>query len=133
MLGDLGIDALERFLFCGGRKGNFIPMLDCTCIGRTKSLSALENCRECVVVRLEDRIKFVIMASNATESHSQERFADRVELLVHCVHDQLLTIWLGKYFGTKHQETGAGFGFAIAIGDQITRELLDNERIDRFV
>ena len=67
----------------------------------------------------------MIMASNATECHSHECFADRIELLVYCVHVQLLTIWLGKHFGTEHQETGARLGFPIAIGDQIACELLD--------
>ena len=108
-------------------------MFDRTGVCWSKSSCAFENRGERIIVGLEDRIKFMIVASNTTERHSQKRLTDRIELLVDGIHDQLFAIWFRKNFGTKDQETGTGFGFLIAVGEQVTGQLFGDKRIDRFV
>ncbi len=72
-------------------------MFDRAGVGVAQGFGAFEDRRQRVVILLRDRIKLVVVAADAAERHSQEGFAERVQLLVDDVHFQLLAIRFGQH------------------------------------
>ncbi len=75
----------------------------------------------------------MVVTSHAADRHSQERFSDRVELLVDRVHEEFFFVRLGQHFRTEHQEARRRFRFTVRAGHEVARQLLDQKSAERLV
>ena len=98
---------------------------------------ATKHSRNAVVFGDSDRIKFVIVATNATECHSQERRADLNDLSVNVVRFQFGLVWFNDLNITDHQETCAddilGSFFRCFCRHQVASDLLTHKSVEWFV
>ena len=100
-------------------------------------LRGAEEARERVVVPLAEGIELVIVAASAADRETEEGATDGVDLLVHRVEMQLLFVTLREHLRPEREETRSDHLTATLLGSlcghEITRDLLANELVERFV
>ncbi len=90
-----------------------------------------------VVVAGRDRVEFVVVAAGAAEGLCEKRLADRIELLVDDVHDELVFVLLlevrvAQYEKTRRHLLAAAF-LEAPRRQEIAGDLLAHELVERHV
>ena len=97
----------------------------------------LEDAGQAVVVGGGDRVELVVVTPRTSQRQPQERPAHGIDLLIHEVHLHLRRVGLRQHLRPQRQEPGRDQllvtrRFA-GRGQQIARELLDEEAVERLV
>ena len=106
-------------------------------VARHERLGAAKDACQRVVVIHRDRVKFMFMATHTTERHAEECATDGDNLLIDHLHPQQFLVLQLVVVRTQRQEAG-GDELLIALfatrgRQQVTRNLLTNELIERLV
>jgi hypothetical protein len=99
-------------------------------------LGARQDARQGVVVARGDRVELVVVTAGATDRQAEDGLADRVELLVDHVDQQLLLIGRADHLGPDDQEPGRHDVLVPLLlgakGEQVAGELLGTLRALAF-
>ena len=100
-------------------------------------LGARQDARQGVVVAGGDRVELVVVAPGAADRQPEEGLADRVELLVDHVDQQLLLVGRADHLGPDDEEPGRHDVVVPLLlgaeGEQVAGELLGEEPVERLV
>ena len=102
-----------------------------------EGLRVFENARQRVIIARRDRVELVIVAARAADGLPEERLANRVELFVHDIHDELLLVLLLEVV-IADREKGRGDHLTATLRQrsgrqQIPGDLLAHETVERAV
>ena len=127
---DLLLEALLEFLLVGCEGESFlVPTRDVRVLDESR---AHEDARDRVVVGGRDGIELVIMATCATDRHSEEGTTDCVQLLIDDLKFQeflvlvLVVVWSEKEEPRSGKITQSGRG---TDGEEISGDLLANDLV----
>ena len=100
-------------------------------------LGARQDARERVVVAGGDRVELVVVTPRAADRQSEKGLADRVDLLVDHIDQQLLLIGRADHLGPHDQEPGRHDVVVPLVlgaeGEQIAGQLFGEEPVERLV
>ncbi len=111
-----------------------IAPLEQIAVGR---LGARQDARQRVVVAGGDRVELVVVTSRAADRQPEEGLADRVELLVDHIDQQLIFIRRADHLGPHDEEPGRHDVLVPLLlgaeGEQIAGQLFGEEPVERLV